>query len=164
SRQQSREVDRVQARPDLARAGLIAGEVDADTAAGAAATASQRGMPLKIVAVTLYRPLFWLVTKPEYKSVAELKGTTLGITSLNGIQHRTASHLLRRSGLDPAKDVTSIVIGGAPTPLSALASGSIQVTALSPPTIIVARDKFKMRIWGETPKAGVLLNSGFSRA
>ena len=90
-------------------AGLIAGEVDADTAAGAAATASQRGMPTKIVAVTLYRPLFWLVTKPEYKSVAELKGTTLGITSLNGIQHRTASHLLRRSGLDPAKTLLPLL-------------------------------------------------------
>jgi ABC-type nitrate/sulfonate/bicarbonate transport system substrate-binding protein len=119
-------------------------------------------MPTKIVAVTLYRPLFWLVTKPEYKSVAELKGTTLGITSLNGIQHRTASHLLRRSGLDPAKDVASIVIGGAPMLLSALNSGSIQVTALSPPTIIVARDKFKMKIWGEPPKDVVALQSGFS--
>ena len=161
-REEGLEAELVQARPDLGMAGLIAGEVDADTAAGAAATASQRGMPIKIVAVTLYRPLFWLVTRPEYKSVAELKGLTLGITSLNGIQHRTATHLLRRSGLDPAKDVTSIVIGGAPTLLAALNSGSIQVTALSPPTIIVARDKFKMRILGEPPKDVVALQSGFS--
>ena len=161
-REEGLEAELVQARPDLGMAGLIAGEVDADTAAGAAGTASQRGLPIKIVAVTLYRPLFWLVTRPEYKSVAELKGLTLGITSLNGIQHRTASHLLRRSGLDPAKDITSIVIGGAPTLLSAITSGSIQVTALSPPTIIVARDKFKMRILGEPPKDVVALQSGFS--
>jgi NitT/TauT family transport system substrate-binding protein len=161
-REEGLETELVQARPDLAMAGMMAGEVDADTAAGAAATASQRGMPIKIVAVTLYRPLFWLVTRPEYKSVAELKGLTLGITSLNGIQHRTAFHLLRRSGLDPTKDVTSIVIGGAPTLLAALNSGSIQVTALSPPTIIVARDKFKMRILGEPPKDVVALQSGFS--
>ena len=39
---------------------------------------------------------------------------------------------------------------------------SIQVTALSPPTIIVARDKFKMRILGEPPKDIVALQSGFS--
>jgi NitT/TauT family transport system substrate-binding protein len=161
-REEGLEAELVQARPDLGMAGLIAGEVDADTAAGAAGTASQRGLPIKVVAVTLYRPLFWLVTRPEYKSVAELKGLTLGITSLNGIQHRTASHLLRRSGLDPAKDITSIVIGGAPTLLSAITSGSIQVTALSPPTIIVARDKFKMRILGEPPKDVVALQSGFS--
>ena len=156
------EAELVQARPDLAIAGMIAGEVDADTAAGGAASASERGMPIKIVAVTLYRPLFWLVTRPEYKSIAELKGLTLGITSLNGIQHRTASHLLRRGGLDPTKDVNAIVIGGAPTLLSALNSGSIQVTALSPPTIIVARDKFKMRILAEPPNDIVALQSGFS--
>jgi NitT/TauT family transport system substrate-binding protein len=161
-REEGLEAELVQARPDLAMAGMIAGEVDADTAAGAAAAASQRGMPIKIVAVALYRPLFWLVTRPEYMSVAELKGLTLGITSLNGIQHRTASHLLRRGGLDPTKDITSIVIGGAPTLLSALNSGSIQVTALSPPTVIVARDKFKMRILGEPPKDVVALQSGFS--
>ena len=161
-REEGLEAELVQARPDLAMAGMIAGEVDADTAAGAAAAASQRGMPIKIVAVTLYRPLFWLVTRPEYQSVAELKGLTLGITSLNGIQHRTASHLLRRGGLDPTKDITSIVMGGAPTLLSALNSGSIQVTALSPPTVIVARDKFKMRILGEPPKDIVALQSGFS--
>jgi NitT/TauT family transport system substrate-binding protein len=161
-RQEGIEAELVQARPDLAMAGLIAGEVDVDSAAGAAAAASQRGLPIKIVAVSLYRPLFWLVTRPEYKSVAELKGLTLGITSLNGIQHRTASYLLRRGGLDPAKDITSIVIGGAPTLLSALNSGSIQVTALSPPTVIVARDKFKMTILGEPPKEVVALQSGFS--
>jgi NitT/TauT family transport system substrate-binding protein len=161
-REEGLEAELVQARPDLAMAGLIAGEVDVDTAAGAAAAASQRGMPIKIVAVSLYRPLFWLVTRPEYKSVAELKGLTLGITSLNGIQHRTASHLLRRGGLDPAKDITSIVMGGAPTLLSALNSGSIQVTALSPPTVIVARDKFKMTILGEPPKEALALQSGFS--
>ena len=161
-REEGLEAELVQARPDLGMAGLIAGEVDVDTAVGAAATAGQRGMPIKIVAVTLYRPLFWLVMRPEYKSVAELKGLTLGITSLNGIQHRTAFHLLRRSGLDPGKEVTSIVIGGAPTLLAALNSGTIQVTALSPPTVIVARDKFKLRILGEPPKDIVALQSGFS--
>jgi ABC-type nitrate/sulfonate/bicarbonate transport system substrate-binding protein len=88
------EVELVQARPDLAIAGMVTGEVDADTAAGASATTSQRGMPIKVVAVTLYRPLFWLVSRTEYKSITELKGLTLGITSVNGIQHRTAANNL----------------------------------------------------------------------
>jgi ABC-type nitrate/sulfonate/bicarbonate transport system substrate-binding protein len=161
-RSEGLEVELVQARPDLAIAGMVTGEVDADTAAGASATASQRGMPIKVVAVTLYRPLFWLVSRTEYKSITDLKGLTLGITSVNGIQHRTAAHLLRKGGLDPGKDVNTIVIGGAPTLLSALNSGSIQITALSPPTIIVARDKFKLRILAEPPRDIVALQSGFS--
>jgi NitT/TauT family transport system substrate-binding protein len=163
-REEGLEADIVQARPDIAIAGLLSGEVDADAAAGAAAHASQRGAPIKMLAVTLYRPLFWLVSKPEYRSIPDLKGSTLGITSWNGIQHRTAARLLRTGGLDPAKDVNTVVIGGAPTLLSALVSGSIQVTALSPPTIIVARDKFKTHILAEPPKDIVALQSGFSIA
>jgi ABC-type nitrate/sulfonate/bicarbonate transport system substrate-binding protein len=163
-RQEGLEADIVQARPDIAIAGLLSGEVDADAAAGGAAHASQRGAPIKMLAVTLYRPLFWLVSKPEYRSIPELKGSTLGITSWNGVQHRTAARLLRTGGLDPAKDVNAVVIGGAPTLLSALVSGSIQVTALSPPTIIVARDKFKTQILAEPPKDIVALQSGFAVA
>lgn len=163
-RDEGLEADIVQARPDIAIAGLLSGEVDADAAAGAAAHASQRGAPIKMLAVTLYRPLFWLVSKSEYRSIPELKGSTLGITSWNGIQHRTAARLLRAGGLDPAKDVNAVVIGGAPTLLSALVSGSIQVTALSPPTIIVARDKFKTHILAEPPRDIVALQSGFSVA
>lgn len=161
-REEGLEAELIQARPDTAIAGMVAGEVDADTAVGAGSHASQRGMPIKVVAVTLYRPLFWLVTRPEYKSIAELKGSTLGITSLNGIQHRTAAYLLRKGGLDPTKDLNTIVIGGAPTLLTALNSGSIQVTALSPPTIILARDKFKARVLAEPPRDVVALQSGFS--
>ena len=163
-REEGIEAELVQARPDMAIAGLVSGEVDVDTAVGGAAQASQRGMPIKILAVTLYRPLFWLVTRPEYKSIAELKGLTLGITSWNGTLHRTAARLIRAGGLDPARDVNTVVIGGAPTLLSALVSGSIQVTALSPPTIIVARDKFEMNILAEPPKDIVALQSGFALA
>ena len=92
----------------------------------------------------------------------ELKGTNLGITSRNGSQHLVANRLLAAGGLDPAKDVTTVVIGGAPALLQALLAGSIQVTALSPPTIIVARDKFKVNILADTPKDFVSTQGGFA--
>jgi ABC-type nitrate/sulfonate/bicarbonate transport system substrate-binding protein len=46
--------------------------------------------------------------------------------------------------------------------LQALVAGSIQVTALSPPTIIVARDKFKVNILAEPPKDFVSTQGGFA--
>jgi ABC-type nitrate/sulfonate/bicarbonate transport system substrate-binding protein len=55
-----------------------------------------------------------------------------------------------------------VVIGGAPALLQALLAGSIQVTALSPPTIIVARDKFKLNILAEPPKDFVSTQGGFA--
>jgi len=54
--------------------------------------------------------------------------------------------LLRKAGLNPDKDVTVVLAGDVPTQLQALASNSIQIGILSPPTVIIARDKFKMNI------------------
>lgn len=161
-REEGLEPELIQVSANVATAALAAGEVDALGAVGLAARASQTGLPIKVLAVTGHRALFWLVSKPEFKSVTELKGTTLGITSRNGSQHLVASRLLASGGLDPNKDVSTVVIGGAPALLQALLAGSIQTTALSPPTIIVARDKFKVNILAEPPKDFLSTQGGFA--
>ena len=161
-REEGLDPELVQVSANVATAALVAGEVDALGAVGLAARASQSGLPIKVLAVTGHRALFWLVTRPEFKSYSELKGTTLGITSRNGSQHLVASRLLALGGLDPAKDVSTVVTGGAPALLQSLVAGSIQVTALSPPTIIVARDKFKVNILADTPKDFLSTQGGFA--
>jgi NitT/TauT family transport system substrate-binding protein len=90
------------------------------------------------------------VTKPEIKSLAEMKGKIFGTTTFGGSQHLAANRLLQRAGLDPEKDVTVVVGGDVPAQLQSLLSGTIQLAALSPPTVILARDKFKLRIHGST--------------
>jgi NitT/TauT family transport system substrate-binding protein len=152
----------IQVSANAATAALVSGEVDALGAVGLAARASQSGLPIKVLAVTGHRALFWLASRPEFKSIADLKGTNLGITSRNGSQHLVAIRLLSNGGLDPAKDVATVVIGGAPALLQALMAGSIQVTALSPPTIIVARDKFKVNVLADTPKDFISTQGGFA--
>jgi ABC-type nitrate/sulfonate/bicarbonate transport system substrate-binding protein len=161
-REEGLNAELVQVSANVAAAALVSGELDALGAVGLAARASQSGLPIKVLAVTGHRALFWLVSRPEFKSIAALKGTNLGITSRNGSQHLVANRLLSVGGLDPAKDVATVVIGGAPALLQALLAGSIQVTALSPPTIIVARDKFKVNILADTPKDFVSTQGGFA--
>jgi len=161
-REEGLNAELIQVSANVAAAALVSGEVDALGAVGLAARASQSGLPIKVLAVTGHRALFWLVSRPEFKSISELKGTNLGITSRNGSQHLVANRLLSVGGLDPAKDVATVVIGGAPALLQALLAGSIQVTALSPPTIIVARDKFKVNILADTPKDFVSTQGGFA--
>lgn len=163
-REEGLEPELIQVSANVATAALVAGEVDALGAVGLAARASQSGLPIKVLAVTGHRALFWLVSKPEIKSVADLKGATLGITSRNGSQHLVASRLLAAAGIDPAKDVSTVVIGGAPALLQSLLAGSIQVTALSPPTIVLARDKFKVNILAEPPRDMVSTQGGFAVA
>lgn len=161
-REEGLEPELIQVAANVATAALVSGEVDALGAVGLAARASQSGLPIKVLAVTGHRALFWLVSKPELKSVTDLKGASLGITSRNGSQHLVASRLLAAAGIDPVKDVSTVVIGGAPALLQALMAGSIQVTALSPPTIILARDKFKVNVLAESPKDMVSTQGGFA--
>jgi NitT/TauT family transport system substrate-binding protein len=161
-REEGLQAELVQVSANVATAALVSGEVDALGAVGLAARASQTGLPVKVLAVTGHRALFWLVAKPEVKSISELKGATLGITSRNGSQHLVANRLLAARGLDPTRDLSTVVIGGAPALLQALLAGSVQVTALSPPTIIVARDKFKLNILAEPPKDFVSTQGGFA--
>lgn len=163
-REEGLQAELIQVAANVATAALVAGEVDALGAVGLAARASQSGLPVKVLAVTGHRALFWLVSRPEFKSIQDLKGTNLGITSRNGSQHLVASRLLSAGGLDPARDVSTVVIGGAPALLQALLAGSIQTTALSPPTIVVARDKFKVNVLADTPRDFVSTQGGFAVA
>jgi NitT/TauT family transport system substrate-binding protein len=141
--------DLVQVRGNVSIAAALTGEIHAVAAIGTVVRAIQRSdVSLKVLAVSLKRPLFWLVARPEYPSIRALKGKVLGTTTFGGTQHLAAEHLLRKAGLDPEKDVTVIVAGDVPAQLQSLASGVIQAAALSPPTVILARDKFKMRILG----------------
>ena len=133
-------------RGDLAIAAALAGEVQAVSNIATVIRAIERGnIPLKVLAVALKRPLFWLMVRPEIKSIADLKGKTFGAVGIGGPQSVVASRLLRKGGLDLKKDITLIVTGD---PLQSLVTGAIQATALSLPSVIVARDKFKMRILG----------------
>src|ERR1051325_9498479 len=129
-REEGLDSELIQVSANVATAALVAGEVDALGAVGLAARASQSGLPIKVLAVTGHRALFWLVSRPEYKSISDLKGTNLGITSRNGSQHLVANRLLAAGGLDPAKDVATVVIGGAPALLQALLPGAALDTAV----------------------------------
>lgn len=161
-REEGLEAQLVQVRATAAIAALVSGEVHALGSIGSAVRAIQRGAPAKVLAVSLRRPLFWLVSRPELKSFSELKGKVMGTTTLGGSQHTAGIRLLRKAGLDPDKDVTVILAGDVPTQLQALVSSSIQVGILSPPTVIVARDKFKMNVLASAMDQFTSLQNGLA--
>ena len=139
----------VQVRGNVSIAAALAGEIQGVAAIGTVVRAIERSdVQLKVLSVSLKRPLFWLVARPEFGSIKALKGKILGTTTLGATQQLAAEHILRKGGLNPEKDVTVIVAGDVPPQLQSLVSGAIQAAALSPPTVIVARDKFKMKILG----------------
>ena len=131
---------------NLAISAGISGDVDVLGSIGSAIRSIQRGAPLRVISVTLRRPLFFLVARPEYSTVKDLKGKTLGIVTFGGSQHTTAKRLIALHGLNADKELTSIQVGEESLQLQALTTNAIQVAAISPPYAQIARDKFNMKI------------------
>lgn len=130
-REEGLEAQLVQVGANSAIAAIVSGEVHALGSIGSAIRAIPRGAPVKVLAVSLRRPIFWLVSRPELKSFADLKGKVMGTTTLGGSQHTAGVRLLRRAGLNPDKDLTVVLGGDVPTQLQALVNGSIQVGILA---------------------------------
>ena len=135
-----------QVRADAAIAAVLTGELFAYDSVGTSVRAFQKNAPIKILAVNLQSPLFWLVTRPELKSLSELKGKVMGTTSFGGVQHLAGLRMLRRGGLNPEEDITVILAGDPATQLQAIVNGAIQIAVLSPPSVILARNKFKLNV------------------
>ncbi len=150
-------------RGNIGVTALLSGDAHAINNVGTLIRAAERSdLPAKVLSQSLKKNLFWLVTKPEIKSLAELKGKTFGTTTFGGSQHLAALRLLQKAGLDPDKDITVVIGGDVPAQLQSLLSGVVQLVALSPPTVIVARDKFKLRIHGSTLEDLANLQNGLA--
>jgi NitT/TauT family transport system substrate-binding protein len=154
------EVDIVQIRGNVAIAAALSGQVQATNGVGTVIRALERSeLPMKILTVSLKRNLFWLVSRPEITSIAQLKGKTLGTTTLGGSQHSAAMRLIRKGGVDE-KDITVVVGGDVPAQLQSLVGRTIDAAALSPPTVILARDKYNMNVLGSAMEDLANLQNG----
>jgi NitT/TauT family transport system substrate-binding protein len=127
-------------------AAAVAGDVEAIHIMGTAIRGIIQGLPLKVLAVNQKLPLFWLVTRPELKTFNDLRGKTMAVTTFGGSQQVAGFHMLRKGGIDPTKEITSIVSGDVPAQLQAQISGPVHITVLSPPTVFVARDRYKLNL------------------
>jgi ABC-type nitrate/sulfonate/bicarbonate transport system substrate-binding protein len=141
----------VQVRGNIGVTALLSGDAHAINNVGTLIRAMERTeLPAKVVSQSLKKNLFWLVTKQDVRSLSDLRGKIFGTTTLGGSQHLAAVRFLQKAGLDPSRDITVVVGGDVPAQLQSLVSGVIHLAALSPPTIILARDKFKLKIHGST--------------
>ena len=161
-REEGLEVQPVLTAGTTAIAAAINGDVEGIHIMGSAIRAIQRGLALKVVAVNLKRPLFWLVTRPEVENFGALKKKVMGVVTFGGTQQLAGYYMLRKGGLDPEKEITTTIVGDIPTQLQALAAGSIQIGVFSPPTVIVARDKYKMRLLATTSDQYYALQAGLT--
>ena len=73
----------------------------------------------------------YLITRPEIKSAAELKGQASAVTRYGSTTHFYLRAALKHLGLDPERDVTILQLGAGPEMVAALEVGRIAAAALT---------------------------------
>jgi ABC-type nitrate/sulfonate/bicarbonate transport system substrate-binding protein len=119
---------------------LIGGNVKFSTLGGASMPPLLRGAPLKFLFSTFQRPMFWLYAKPEIKTVADLKGKKIGVSSLGSGPDSILRDILKKHGLDGGRDAVILPVGSGTARYFALQAGSVDAAMLSIPAIFLAQD------------------------
>src|SRR6476620_11413771 len=78
------QADLIRIRSTVALTALVSGELDYHSVLGPAVAAAIRGIPIKIVACYTPRVATAIIASPEFKTVQDLRGKTIGINSLGG--------------------------------------------------------------------------------
>ena len=96
-------------------------------------SAALKGADAVMVAAGNVVSEYWLMSKPELKTAAQLKGGSVAIATFGGLSDSLSRVALQKLGLNPTKDVTLVQIGTIPERLSALESGKVQAAMLNAP-------------------------------
>jgi len=111
--QEGLDVEYIQMAGQLATTSLFGGHVDATTAFSSAAVGSIRGFDAKGVIVFCDKPTFVLVSRPQIRSVAELKGMKIAVSSFGSSGDLITRKILTHYGLNPARDTVILALGQA---------------------------------------------------
>src|SRR6185436_14906983 len=82
---------------------------------------------------------FYVMAAPEIKSVNDLRGKVVGVTRFGASTDFGMRMLLSKYGLEPAKDVPFIQIGGMPELAAALSKKTVFAAPMSQPMVYLAQ-------------------------
>jgi NitT/TauT family transport system substrate-binding protein len=116
-------------------AALLSGQLQViGTGGNSLVAANLQGAKDAVLIATTYNTLvFSLMTRANLKEPKDLQGKIIGVTGLGSLSDFTLRTLLRRWGLDPAREVVIRPMGGYPEILTGLQSGMLDGGIFSPP-------------------------------
>jgi NitT/TauT family transport system substrate-binding protein len=126
----------------LAVTAMVSGDTPIIQASGpGVVSASLAGAEAVYVAGGIVSLDYQLMTQPEIKTPAQLKGGQIAIARFGGAADFVARFMLSKLGLNPLKDVTIVQVGTTPDRLTALETKRVQATVLVPPVTYMAQKK-----------------------
>lgn len=139
-REEDLDVELILMTAAVANMALLGGNVEFISSGPSAVGAIARGAPLRFVFICYNRPMHWLYARPEIKEVKALKGRKIGVSAVGASAHFLILEILKRYGLDGAREATILGVGNTANRYMSLQSGAIDATNLTPPFNFRARD------------------------
>ena len=118
---------------------LAAKEIDFLTIGGGGLSGILRGLPLRVAFAPFNRPLYALYAKAEIRSVAELDGKKVGVSSFGSGPDLLLRDLLKKRIPDGGKKVTILAVGGGVERFIALKTGIVDAAVLATPFTVNAK-------------------------
>ena len=112
---------------------LVSREIDYSVGIASAVQPAITGLPIRIIACYVPAPFIVLMAQSRFKSVKELKGTTIAVSNFVGPPFFIARMIAKRFGLDSDRDVKFLASGAPEARLAALSQGLAAAAMLPVP-------------------------------
>jgi NitT/TauT family transport system substrate-binding protein len=140
---------------------LVSGSLDLSQLSGAPGVgANLEGADLVYLLGLLDKLNYQLVTRPEIKSIEQLKGKKFAVSRYGSSADFGMRAMLKRVGVDPVKEATILQIGDEPTRIAAITSGNVDGTVVNAPFGSEA-ERLKLNVLADSVKMNIpFFNTG----
>ena len=132
-RRENLDVSAVYMRGGIDIKAVLTGDADFGTGSTTAVTAFVAGAPLRVVMSLNSYVDQALYAQPKYRTLAELKGQSIGSLNPGGLVDRLLRKVIVQNGLSPERDFILLNMGGTPERYAALKAGTLAASMLSAP-------------------------------
>lgn len=126
--------------PQVAAQAVVSEEVDVGVVGPDLVNARLRGAPTKFFGSTIHQFVFQLWGAKEITSIQDLKGKTVAVTTPRSSIDISTREALKKSGLNPDKNVKFLYVQTVPATLISVVTGKTSAGTLSAPNTLKARD------------------------
>lgn len=126
----------------LVPAALTQGDIDFQAGVGpASVNATMSGFATRAIWFSSDRISYWLMAKPQFKTLESLKMKKIAVTGLGGTVHIAFNMAAEKAGISPKDFVLVSIAGQQIQQLISLESGYVDAAVLSPPVTFGAQKK-----------------------
>ncbi|HEX9443910.1 MAG TPA: ABC transporter substrate-binding protein [Candidatus Binatia bacterium] len=127
------DVEIIRMTPNVSVMAMTSGDIDYSMLFGLVVRSAIRGLPVKVIANFMDSSPLALIARPQFRSIRDLKGKTLGVSTFGATPDIAARMVFKHFGVDPEKDIKIIALRTDDARIAALKEGIVDVIVIAPP-------------------------------